>query len=166
MRVFVGATGWSRNAVNVFSADLVRCLRKRGLDAAILLSEESAFPEERNEAELERLADVPIVGLRAGHDSRWGASWVAMVRFLEHQAPCIFVPNGDSRLSTVIPLLSAKVGVARIVHYNFDHPEDECDKVLLVKDRMWNPASRRPGGVLGRLTAFARLSLTSQKPLS
>ncbi len=163
MKVFIGVTRWSLNAVNVFSANLARGLRQRGLDPVILLCDESTLLEECNEAEFCRPADIPFVGLRASHDMRWGAGWVALVRFLEHQAPCIFVLNSHSRFSSVIPLLSDKVGVARVVHYNLDHLGDECDKILLVKDRMWKPAFRRQGGPLRRMRAFALLSLTSGK---
>ena len=143
MSVFVGATHWSLNAVNVFSADLVRGLRKRGLDAVILLSEESTVRGGSNEAEYDRPGDVPFVGLRARNDSRWGADWVAVVRFLEHQAPCIYVPSGNSRFSSLVPLLSDRIGVARVAHYDFDHLDEECRKILLVTDQMWKPEFRR-----------------------
>ena len=166
MSVFVGATHWSLNAVNVFSADLVRGLRKRGLEAVILLSEESNVRGGSNEAEYDRPGDVPFLGLRARHDSRWGADWIAIVRFLEHQAPCIYVPSGDSRFSSLVPLLSDRIGVARVAHYDFDHLDEECSKIFLVKDQMWKPEFRRASNPLQRLRTFARLSLTSRKRLS
>jgi hypothetical protein len=152
MRVFVGVSHWRPNAVNLFSANLVLGLKKRGLQAALLLCEGS---------EGGRPADVPFVALRARPDSRWGADWVTIVRFLEHQAPCIYVPNGESRWSSLAQLLSDKIGVARVAHHDYDQLEREYNEVFRIKDGMWKPELRRSVGPLQRMTAFARLLLES-----
>jgi 4-hydroxybenzoate polyprenyltransferase len=152
MSVFVEVTHSRANAVNAFSANLVRGLKKRGQKAALLLCEEN---------EQDRPADVPSVALRARRDSRWGADWVAIVRFLEHQAPCIYVPYGSSRFSSLVPLLSDKIGVAQVAHHDYDQLDREYDKVFRIKDGMWKPEFRRANGPFQRMRALVLLSLVS-----
>jgi 4-hydroxybenzoate polyprenyltransferase len=163
VRVFVGVDRWCLNGVNLFSADLVRGLRKRGLEAVILLTGESGDGIGGAGAETGRPADVPFVGLPANRDSRWGGSGVAMIRFLEHQAPCVYVPNGDLRHSSLLPLLSDKVGVARVAHYDMDHIAGEYRKVFEEKERLGERTYRRSGGALERVAAFARLYRISRE---
>jgi 4-hydroxybenzoate polyprenyltransferase len=166
MTIFVAGASRPSSAADLFSKNLARGLRERGLQAVILLCDESRLGDEGGGAALDHPLDVPSERLSPSQNSRWGAPWVAMVRFLEHQAPCIYVPNGSSRLSSVVPLLSDKIGVARVVHHDFDQLEREFDKVLLVKDRMWKPGFQRTSGPWQRLKAFAGLCWTSRRPPS
>jgi hypothetical protein len=154
MIVFVAVTHSRPNAVTVFSANLVRGLKKRGQKAALLLCGDS---------EPDRPVDVPVVALRDRPDSRWGSDWVAIVRFLEHQAPCIYVPNAEPRFSSLVPLLSDKIGIARVAHHDYDQIEREYDKIFTIQDGMWKPEHRRSNSPLGRVAAFARLALSSGK---
>jgi 4-hydroxybenzoate polyprenyltransferase len=155
LTVFVGVGRRSRSAANLFAADLVSRLRKCGLDAVILVAQESSGAA----ASLDRLADVPLVELPLNRDERWGTDWVAIIRFLERHAPCIYVPIGEGRPSSVTPLLSDQVVVVRVAHYNADHVLEECRKVLAMRGRVGNSAFHRVGSPLHRMAALLRLSM-------
>jgi 4-hydroxybenzoate polyprenyltransferase len=161
VRAFVEVTRWSWNGVNAFSADLARGLSKRGLGAVILLIEAGATPG-GDEGGLDRPGDVPFAALPPIGDSRWRGDWVALIRFLEYQAPCVYVPNGELRHSSVIPLLSDKVGVARVAHHEPDHLAGEYRKVFEAKEGLGGRTYRRSGSPMRRLGAFARLCAGSQ----
>jgi len=124
-RVIVGATYWTLNGVNIFSANLVRGLREKGLDAHILLTEEKSRLVNIDEKWMERPSDIPFVRLPLYQRESWGGNWGALIRYLEEQAPCIYIPNSDWRHSCVAPLLSGDVGIIGVVHsddpLHYDH---------------------------------------------
>ena len=125
IEVFAGASGWTLNGVNVFSVNLVRGLRDRGIDAKILLTEERTALITPLERAMPRPEDVPFVDLPVHPKAGWGAHWGAMIRFLEECAPCIYIPNSDWRHSCVNPRLSQQVHVVGVVHsddpLHYDH---------------------------------------------
>lgn len=111
-RVIVGAPAWSLNGVNTFSANLARGLASSGYEASILLTgvryrerKPLAFP---NGVEFEQLA-IPALGT-------WRRRWAALIEYLEHRAPCIYLPNYDFRHSCVTSALGPDIGVVGIVH--------------------------------------------------
>ncbi|GHC06513.1 glycosyltransferase family 4 protein [Thermomonas carbonis] len=114
--VFVSAPAWTCNGVNRWSEDLVRGLRKSGLSARILLTEESTGLVHIDEPRLGRASDIPFQELMLSGQENWGARWGAMIRTLEAAAPCIYIPNYDWRHSSVIPALSDRVKVIGMVH--------------------------------------------------
>lgn len=124
IKVIVAATQWTLNGVNVFSENLVKGLRERGIDARILLTEEDSSLVQVRDAPMKR-PDIPFDRLPAGRWKTWGAHWGAMIRYLENLAPCIYIPNYDWRHSCVCPLLSPFVGVIGVVHsddpLHYDH---------------------------------------------
>ena len=97
IKVILGATYWTLNGVNIFSVNLARGLRGRGIDARILLTEERTSLVTVNDAALERPVDIPFVELPVEPGHSWGAHWGATVAYLENQAPCIYIPNSDWR---------------------------------------------------------------------
>lgn len=129
VQVIVGATYWSLNGVNVFSANLVRGLIRRGIDAHVLLTEEDSRLIDVNDAFMERPADVPFELLPVSHQAGWGAHWGAMVRYLEERAPCVYIPNSDWRHSNVSPLLSSQVRVIGVVHSDDDLHYDHVKRL-------------------------------------
>ena len=125
-RVIVGATHWTLNGVNIFSANLVRGLREKGMAAHILLTEENSKLVSINEKCMERPTDIPFVNLPIDYwRHTWGGQWGALIRYLEEMAPCIYIPNYDWRHSCVAPLLSDDIGIIGIVHsddpLHYDH---------------------------------------------
>lgn len=125
IEVFIGATYWTLNGVNIFSVNLVRGLRANGIDAKILLTEENTALVTPNEREMPRPSDIPFEELPVHRNASWGAHWGTMIRYLEERAPCIYVPNSDWRHSCVNPRLSDKVCVVGVVHsddpLHYDH---------------------------------------------
>lgn len=114
--VFVAATHWTVNGVNVFSANLVRGLNRLGGDARVLITEEDSDLVRLNERFMPRAGDIPFESLGCARSDSWGAHWGRMIRFLADRAPCIYIPNSDWRHSCVCPRLPAGVTVVGIVH--------------------------------------------------
>jgi len=114
--VIVAATHWSVNGVNVFSANLVRGLKAAGIPAFILLTEEDTDLVSMEERRLPKPPDIPFVTLPVRRWESWGAHWGALVRFLEENAPCIYLPNSDWHHSCVTPLLPENIMVVGIAH--------------------------------------------------
>jgi glycosyltransferase involved in cell wall biosynthesis len=110
-RVVVGICSGTLSGVDVFSATLVRGLGARGVSAHVLRTR----PEVRwNPMPLP--ADVPRHELKGERREPWGSRWWTMIRYLESQAPCIYIPNYDYEYSCVCPKLSPGVCVVGIVH--------------------------------------------------
>lgn len=114
--VFVATPAWTSNGVNRWAEDLVRGLRKVGLGARILLTEEATELVQIDAPRLHRPTDIPFESLAIAGEDNWGARWGAMVRTLESAAPCIYIPNYDWRHACIIPALSDRVKVVGTVH--------------------------------------------------
>ncbi|WP_426195261.1 glycosyltransferase [Massilia sp. DWR3-1-1] len=125
LRVLIGATSWTVNGVNVFSANLARGLIAGGAEATILLTENDSELVSTSERLLPAAPDLPFASLGLHRTASWGAHWGAMVRTLDANAPCIYIPNSDWRHSNVCPRLSDRVIVVGIVHsddpLHYDH---------------------------------------------
>ena len=98
--------------VDVFSVNLAEELMRRGIPVAILLTNSRVsnpygvpFPEH-----------LPIHRLQVQKQDRWPARWNLMIRYLEEQAPCVYIPNYDYDYSCVSSKLSKQILVAGIVH--------------------------------------------------
>lgn len=100
------------SGVDVFSCNLVRGLHETGTSTHILLTE----PYRTAPDAAPIAADVPTQRLAADRDMSWMARWQAVIRHLEAQAPCIYIPNYDWRHSCVSPVLSDRVAIVGIVH--------------------------------------------------
>jgi glycosyltransferase involved in cell wall biosynthesis len=124
-RIFVGATQWNLTGVNVYSEHLVRGLQSQGADARILLTERQTDRVQHCGDLISVPADVRVVDLPVAASASWSARWVALVRYLYRQAPCIFIPNADYRHSCVSPKFPAGVCIVGIVHsddpLHYDH---------------------------------------------
>ncbi len=123
--VVIGATYWVVNGVNVFSANLARGLGAAGEPAQVLLTESSTKLITFRETLMPRSPDVAFAELPVKAWEPWGAHWGEMIRYLESQAPCVYIPNSDWRHSAVVPLLSKRVAVVGVVHsddpLHYDH---------------------------------------------
>lgn len=110
-RVVVGLSGGTLGGVDVFSAILTRGLVARGIDARVLLTR----PFLRWNP-LPLPDDVPRHELPGGRHEPWGTRWWRLIRYLEAQAPCVYIPNYDYECSCVSPKLPRDVHVVGIVH--------------------------------------------------
>ena len=93
--------------VDVFSCNLIRELLNRGVDSKIILttSAREFIP-----------SDIPVDELPIQKKEGWPSRWRKMIRYLENQAPCIFIPNYDFNYSCISPKLSEKIIIVGIVH--------------------------------------------------
>jgi len=110
--VIVASPVWSLNGVNIFSSNLVRELRKRGVPAHILLTQ----PHIPDSKPMQRPSDVPIHCLPVRDNAPFSVRWAQMVQYLEDRAPCIYIPNYDFEHSCISPALSNRIGVVGVVH--------------------------------------------------
>jgi len=119
--VILATPAWSLNGPNVFSANLVRGLRARGIAAHIVITR----PDWTDTKPLPRPADIPFETLPAARFLSYRARCRTMRAYLESRAPCIYVPNYDFGHSCVSAQLSNRVAVAGIIHsddpQHYDH---------------------------------------------
>jgi glycosyltransferase involved in cell wall biosynthesis len=111
--------------VDVFSCNLIEELLNRGVDARIVLttSARDFIP-----------SNIPIDELPIQKKEPWPARWRRMVRYLEGQAPCIFIPNYEFNYSCISPSLSEKIIIVGIIHS--DEDSYYADSLRLAK--YWN----------------------------
>src|SRR5205085_2255489 len=91
-RVIVGLPEWNLNGVCVFSANLVRGLRARGMDARIFLTEEQTPLVTYPRVGPPVPEDLVVDRLRLTAHDRWSEAWSGIERYLEEQAPCVYIP--------------------------------------------------------------------------
>lgn len=116
VRVFVTAPVWTANGLNYWTGDLVRGLRRAGVDATVVLTEESTPLVTIAEPRMTRPSDIPVVELPVEQADNWGARWAALGRLVEQAAPAVLILTNDWRSSAIVPLLSARVRVVGVVH--------------------------------------------------
>ncbi|HYH23108.1 MAG TPA: glycosyltransferase family 4 protein [Azospirillum sp.] len=160
-RVVLGTPCWSLNGVNIFSANLARGLRRMGGDARILTTEHDTMLAAPHDAPMDRPPDLPFDELPVRRHESWGAHWGAMLRYLEGQGPCVYLPNSDWRHSCVCPLLSDRVAVCGIVHsddpLHYDHVARlgrYWNAVVAVSDRVAAETLRRRPDLEPRLSVI------------
>jgi len=119
-RVVVGLGAGTVSGVDVFSATIVRRLNALGVPAHVVLSTPHSkwYP-------MPVPGDVVRHQLDLDRDEPWGNRWRAMIRYLEGQSPCIYIPNYDYDYSCVSPKLSSGVCIVGIIHsddpVHYDH---------------------------------------------
>ncbi|MEB3250887.1 MAG: glycosyltransferase family 4 protein [Cyanobacteriota bacterium] len=121
MRLIIGTPKWTLNGVNIFSAALVRGLRRQGTHATLLITG-SLW---RDQKPLPWPNDLPIEQLALPVVATWSARWRRLQTYLTAQAPCIYLPNHDVLHSAITPLLPSSIGVVGIAHsddpQHYDH---------------------------------------------
>lgn len=110
-RIIVSLPEWSLGGAHICAVNMVRGLLARGEDARLLLTEEhtSLVTHPRNSPPLP--VDIPIDLIRLTSKDQWSEAWMAIERYLEEQAPCIYVPVVDFRSTCVTPRLSSRVTI-------------------------------------------------------
>ena len=145
-RVIIGATTWTVNGVNVFSANLARGLVEAGVSAEVLLTEEETDLIQTHERAMPRPAGVPFRSLPVARTKGWGAHWGGMIRYLKEAAPCIYIPNSDWRHSCVCPRLPDDVVVVGVVHSDDPLHYDHVRRL----GKYWNAVTSVSGAVAQR----------------
>jgi glycosyltransferase involved in cell wall biosynthesis len=120
-KVIFGLRWGEVSGVDIFSSQLARGLIEAGVPSRILLTRSSSL------FQLPIATDLPIDRLDVEEKDSWRVRWRKMIRYLESQAPCIYIPNYDYNYSCVSPKLSEKIIVLGIVHsddpVHYEHVE-------------------------------------------
>ncbi|MCI0602669.1 glycosyltransferase family 4 protein [bacterium] len=111
-RVILGFEHGVLGGVDIFSLNLLEELTRRNVATSILVT--NHFREQPYALPLPQ--NLPIHKLPIRKSDPWPARWQEMIRFLEAEAPCIYIPNYDFNYSCVAPKLSKNVIIAGIVH--------------------------------------------------
>ncbi len=132
--VIIAAPAWTRSGMNDFSLALARGLGAGKLSVRILLTEEDTDLVTDSTPRMSQPDDVTFVPLPVERTAGWGGRWGAVIRYLEENAPCVYIPNHDWRHSVVTPLLSHRVAVVGVVHH-----DDPCHRDHLRRlGRYWD----------------------------
>ncbi len=111
-RVIVTSPCWHLSGVNTVSANLVRGLRARGVDAELLLTQDPG----RHAVLMPPPPKLPLQRLPVPVGAGWRRRWQALTDYLEARAPCVYLPNYDWECSAICPMLSNGVVVVGSVH--------------------------------------------------
>ena len=128
--VFVTSPTWQMNGVNVFAMNLVLGLVERGFDARVVLTD----PDRSESIPMPRPSGLPVEELRSAGGDGVVQRWRRLIRFLESERPCVYVPNYDWHTSCVAPRLPRDVAIVGIIHS--DDPRHYEDLVRL--GHTWN----------------------------
>jgi glycosyltransferase involved in cell wall biosynthesis len=109
VKVIVASPLWLQNDVNAHSLALVSGLRRRGVDASLLLTEERTDLVTVGDPRLPIPDGLPVEHLPVARAEGWGGHWGAVLCYLEERAPCVFLPTFDWRHACVVPRLSREV---------------------------------------------------------
>lgn len=157
-KVVVGAGYWSLSGVHVFAVHLVRGLRKIGVDAQLLMTEQNTWLVSRPPKPMAIPTDIPVVELKAPYQGTWADQWTHLIEYLEGLKPCVYLPNVDFRHSCVSPKLSPGVAIVGIlqgddpVHY--EHVKrlgKYWDAISCVSDELAERTAALDPSVRGRL---------------
>jgi glycosyltransferase involved in cell wall biosynthesis len=142
-RVVIGIPAWSPGPVCDFAENLVKALPKRGFDARILITEPPASRENFRSPR----ADLPLTALpHAPHDGP-ADLWLALIRHLEEQAPCIYLSNQDWTAAFATMRLSNRVQVVGVLHEDSLEEYESCARL----GRFWNAIVAFEPGLRQRL---------------
>ena len=111
-KIIFTVPSWELSGVNTFIERLIQELIKRGYEAYLLFSSNHILHFETPE---ELLPKVPYRFLGA-ESSDFKSIWGKLNKYLEAEAPCVFVPNYDYIASAISPGLSDKVGILGVLH--------------------------------------------------
>ena len=114
-KVIFSLPAWRISGVNTFVENLIMQLREQGFDASILFT--TRDPSRISQAE--EMPKVPYRFLTAKSlppEERRNQ----MKKYLEQNAPCVFVPNYDYTMSALTPDLPTNVGVLGVLHSDED----------------------------------------------
>lgn len=111
-RIVIAVPTGRVSGVDVFSVHLARELIKLGYKAELVITDPDAPVADR----LPLPDGVPAYVLKTRSYPTWRERWAAMREHLLARAPCIYLPNYDSRHSCIVPGLPSSVKVVGIGH--------------------------------------------------
>ena len=160
-RVIIGVKEWNIGGPSVFAERLVRGLAGIGWDAYVLITEENSERINQRLTPREKPEDIRFDYLPAGYTDVWGDRWDALIRYLETNAPCIYIMNGDWRNNIVAQRVSERVRIIGMVHADYELEYDQVARlspywnaIVAVSDIIhFNVACRYPH-VLPRLVTI------------
>lgn len=133
-KVIIGVQEWNIGGPSVFAERLTRGLSELGWDARVLITEEDSERITQRLTPREKPTDIRFDYLPAGYYDIWGQRWDALIRYLEMQAPCIYIMNGDWRNNIVAQRLSNRVRIIGMVHADYALEYDQVARL----GRYWN----------------------------
>ncbi len=119
-RVIIGLPEWNIGGPCIFAERLVRGLSQLGWDARVLLTEKDTDLIEKKPTPLNRPDGVRFDELPAGRQDSWGLRWEALIRYLEENAPCVYIMVHDWRNNVIAPRLSDRVHLIGLVQADYD----------------------------------------------
>lgn len=128
-RVIIGIPEWNVGGPCVFAERLARGLTGLGWDARVLVTEMNTNLLQTTLTPRAMPDDVAIDLLPVGPDDSWGMRWVALVRYLEEHAPCIYIVNCDWRNSIVVARLSNRVKVIGLIHADYELEYNQIERL-------------------------------------
>jgi len=145
------------NGVNVFAMNLVRGLVELGYDASIVLTD----PQRREFIPLERPSDLGFTELAVKTSDSVVQRWKALIRFLNMNRPCVYIPNYDWHTSCVASHLDNQIAIIGIVHSDdprhYEHFErlgDTWNAVVTVSRAIGDRVSTTEPSISDRLAVI------------
>ncbi len=114
--VYITVPAWTPDPITHWSADLARGLRRLGVEAVILLTEEETTFVTHDGPRMDRPSDIPVRVLAVPGETSWGDRWAALYDLLCDAAPCVLILTTDWRQSGVVPMLPNEVTVVQVAH--------------------------------------------------
>ncbi|HLY59026.1 MAG TPA: glycosyltransferase family 4 protein, partial [Stellaceae bacterium] len=148
MKVIFSTPDWTISGVNTFHHNLARALQAAGHEVELMMARMVEPPTE----ELPLPTDVPVKVLSF---DKWSyfSRWYTVMRHLESQAPCVYIPGYDFENSCVVSALSNEVATVGVVHsddpFHYEH--------LIRMGRFWNAAVA--------VSAFLHAKMVAEEPL-
>jgi glycosyltransferase involved in cell wall biosynthesis len=128
-KVIIGLPEWNSSAPRVRAEKLARGLNALGRNTRILLTEIQPDHAPTGSADSVLPEDIAFDQLPAGRQDSRGVLWQALIRFLEENAPCIFITCGDWRNSVVAPRLSDRIRILCIMGEDSELEYDQIQRL-------------------------------------
>lgn len=114
-RIVGTVPAWIPRGATWWTSDLVRGLVRAGVDAQVVLTEESTPLVTIPDPRMRRPQDIPVIELPVERNDNWGVRWAALGAMLEGAAPSVLILTDDWRHSAVVPVLDDGVIVVGVV---------------------------------------------------
>ena len=142
-RVIFGVREWSGSDSCAHVAAAAHALASLGSQVTILITE----PERSVESRVEHEGNVEVRAVPYSPHDRASDVLLSLIRYLEENAPCVYVSNGDYRGALVSPRLSNRVRVIGVLHDGSNAEYDHCARL----GEFWNAVIVRDSNLRQRL---------------
>ena len=128
-KVIVGLEDWTLTGPCIFAERLTRELSNAGWDARVLLTESHTKHVQEKPTLRARPNDIKIEDLPAGYNDSWGMRWDILIRYLEEQAPCIYIMLSDWRNNIIAPRLSNRVYLIGLIQADYELEYNQASRL-------------------------------------